>query len=172
MTDPFDPHDVSALRGPTAQPIGRGFWLIAGALLIAVLTVIVTVSFVSAVNDNARINRLRSHGIPVVVTVANCVGNIGGSGSNGAGYTCRGAYRINGVTYHEVIGSKTTLSKVGTKVRCVADPARLSTIELSSAVAASSASPSNYVVPSLLALVLIALISILVRKWSPTARGE
>jgi hypothetical protein len=163
MTAPPDPPDVSTLRGPTARPIGRRFWLVAGAILIAVLTILVAISFVSAVSDNARIDRLRTHGVPVVVTVTNCVGNIGGSGSNGAGYTCRGAYRVGGVTYHEVIGSKTTLSTVGSTVHCVADPSRPSTIELASAVAASSSSPSHYLVPSLLALVTISLAAILLR---------
>src|ERR1700689_1494602 len=117
MSAPSEPRDVSSLRGPEAQPIGRNFWLVAGTLLIAVLAVIVTVSFISAANDNSRIDRLKSHGVSVVVTVTNCVGNIGGSGSNAAGYTCRGEYDVRGAAYREVIGSKTTFSAAGSTVR-------------------------------------------------------
>lgn len=172
MSAPSEPRDVSSLRGPEAQPIGRNFWLVAGMLLIVVLAVIVTVSFISATNDNARIDRLKFHGVTVVVTVTNCVGNIGGSGSNGAGYTCRGEYDVKGVAYHEVIGAKTTLSTAGSTVRGVADPNRPSTIELASAVDSSTASPSAYVVPSLLALVLLAVIVILYRRESAKARSK
>ena len=138
-------------------------WKITVAL-IAVLAVVVTVSFISAVNDNARIDRLKSHGVSVIVTVTNCVGNIGGSGSNAAGYTCRGEYHVHGVAYHEVIGSKATLSAPGRKVRGVADPARLSTVELASAVASSSASPSVYVVPSLLTLLFAVSVFLVLRR--------
>jgi MYXO-CTERM domain-containing protein len=164
MSAPSEPRDVASLRGAQAQPIGRQFWLVMGTLVIAVLAVIVIVSFISAANDNARIDRLKSHGVSVVVTVTNCVGNIGGSGSNAAGYTCHGEYRVKGVMFHEVIGSKTTFSTTGTAVRGVADPAHPSTVELTSAVASSSASPSAYVVPSLLALLLVALTMILLRR--------
>jgi hypothetical protein len=165
-----DPHEVSSLRGPEAQHIGRTFWLVAGILLIVVLASIVTVSFISAANDNARIDRLKSHGVPVVVTVTGCVGNIGGSGSNAAGYTCRGEYRVNGVHYHEVIGSKNSSSNVGSRVRAVADPAQPSTIELATALARSSASASVYVVPGLLALLLVVLALVLVRRQKLTAK--
>ena len=159
-----DPRDVTFLRGAEAQPIGRKFWFIAGVVLCVVLAVVVTVSFISATNDNARIDRLKTHGVSVTVTVTNCVGNIGGSGSNAAGYTCQGEYRINGVRYHEVIGSKTSMSDPGSKVRGVVDPARPSTIELASAVASSSASPSVYLVPGLLTLLLAGFVLILIRN--------
>jgi hypothetical protein len=172
MTSSSEPRDMPALRGPEAQPIGRQFWLLVGALLVIVLAFIVTVSFVSAVNDNSRIDRLKSHGIPVTVTVTDCVGNIGGSGSNAAGYTCQGKYRVNGVSYHEVIASKTTLSTAGSTVRGVADPARPSTIELASAVASSSPSNAAYVVPSLLAVLLVALATTLHRYRRSNARTQ
>jgi hypothetical protein len=156
-------HDTMVLRGAQPTPIGRGFWLIAGTFLCAALVVIVIVSFISAMNDHARIDRLKSHGIPVTVTVTNCEGNIGGSGSNAAGYTCRGQYRVNGMHYQEIIGSKTTFSAPGSTARAVADPDRPSTIELASAVASSSASLSVYWVPGILALLLAALSFILIR---------
>jgi hypothetical protein len=151
------PGDVSNLRGAEARQFSRTFWTIAGAILCVVLAVVITVGFLSAARDNARIERLKSHGVLVTVTVSNCVGNIGGSGSNAAGFTCRGTYQVGGVRYREVIGSKTTFSSSGSLVRGVADPVRPSTIELASAVKASSTSASKYIVPSLLTLLLGAL---------------
>jgi hypothetical protein len=113
------------------------------------------VSFISAFNDNARVDRMKNRGIPVTVTVTSCVGNIGGSGSNAAGYTCRGSYRVDGVRYVEVIGSKSTSSRAGTRVHGVVDPSRRSTVELTSAVRASTSSLSVYVVPGLLAVFFV-----------------
>jgi hypothetical protein len=156
--------EISSLRGPEPQRIGGPFWLAAGALVLAMFAVSVVVGFVSAAHDNARIERLKSRGVPVVVTVTNCVGNIGGSGSNASGYTCHGSYRIDGDQYREVIGSKSTLSSVGSKVQGVADPARPSTVELASAVARSSTSTSVYVVPILLALLFVALTLLFLRR--------
>jgi hypothetical protein len=165
-----EPSDVTSLRGAEPQPIGRTVWLVAGTLLLLVLALIVTVSFISAANDNGRIERLQSHGVLVEVTVTGCVGNIGGSGSNAAGYTCRGEYRVNGVRYREVIGSKSSLSTAGSTVRAVADPSRPSTIELASAVTRLSASLTVYVVPSLLALLLVALGFTLLWRQKVTSR--
>ncbi len=156
--------EISSLRGPEPQRIGGPFWLAAGALVLAMFAVTVAVSFVSAAHDNARIERLKFRGVPVVVTVTNCVGNIGGSGSNASGYTCHGSYRVSGEKYQEVIGSKSTLSSVGSKVQGVADPDRPSTVELASAVARSSTSTSVYVVPIVLALLFVALTLLFLRR--------
>jgi hypothetical protein len=161
-----------ALRGPDARPIGARFWLVTATLLLCVFAVIIVVSFISAYNDNARIDRLKNHGIAVTVTVTSCVGNIGGSGSNAAGYTCRGSYRVDGVRYVEVIGSKSTPSDTGTQVRGVVDPSRRSTVELTSAVRASSSSLSAYFVPGLLAVLLvIATFALRRRRRSSTSRS-
>jgi hypothetical protein len=160
-----------SLRGPDARSINGRFWFVTGALLLALFALVIVVSFISATNDNARIDRLKDHGVAVAVTVTNCVGNIGGSGSNAAGYTCDGSYRVNGIHYREVIGSKTTSSSVGTKVRAVADPSRPSTIELASAVQASSSSVSVYLVPILLALSFAILTFVFLRRRATQSRA-
>jgi hypothetical protein len=157
MTTASEPRATSSLRGAEPQRISRRFWIVFGALVLTSFSLIVVVSFVSAANDNARIDRLKTHGVAVVVTVTNCVGNIGGSGSNAAGYTCHGSYRVDGIRYQEIIGSKTTLSTAGTHLRAVADPLHPGTIELASAIAKSSSSSTVYVIPGVLALVLATL---------------
>jgi hypothetical protein len=154
----------SSLRGPGAQHISERFWFAAGALLLGVVAVVVVVSFISGTNDNARIERLKTHGVAVVVTVTSCAGNLGGSGSNASSYTCRGSYRVDGARYVEVIGSKSTLSPTGSSVRGVADPSRPSTVELASAVKRSSTSDSVYVVPSVLALLVLVLAALFYRR--------
>jgi hypothetical protein len=168
LTITVDTTTRPSLRGPDARSINGRAWFVTGALLLALFALIIIVSFISATNDNARIDRLKDHGVAVAVTVTSCVGNIGGSGSNAAGYTCHGSYRLNGVHYREIIGSKTTLSSAGTKVRAVADPARPSTIELASYVQASSSSVSVYFVPSLLALSFIVLTLVFLRRRRAT----
>src|SRR5665213_2650707 len=92
-TDLPSPDDhVASLRGATAVSVGRRAKLVAGSLGLVALAAVLVVSFLSVTNDNARIDRMKANGIPVTVTVTNCRGNIGGSGSNSAGFTCRGDY--------------------------------------------------------------------------------
>jgi hypothetical protein len=167
-----DPHDVVSLRGPEAQRIGGRFWFVVGVLVSIVIAVFIVVSFIAAVNDNARAQRLKADGLAVTVTVTNCTGNIGGSGSNAAGYTCSGEYRVHGIRYREVIGSKTSFSATGTTLRGVADPKNPSTIELASAVAASSTSNSVYVIPGVLAAVFIALALVIARVRRSSRAAE
>src|SRR5579862_3147188 len=113
MAIPPDPREFNSLRGAAAPRINVRFWRHAGAALLAGFAIIVIATFINAANDISRIDRLKSHGISVVVTVANCVGNLGGSGSNAAGYTCQGIYRVDGVRYLEDIGSLTTMKITG-----------------------------------------------------------
>jgi hypothetical protein len=147
----------ASLRGPAVASIGRRFWLVVGVIALLTFAVAIVVSFLSASNDNARIERLKDHGIPVAIRVTNCYGNIGGSGSNGAGYTCHGRYRVDGVSFEETIGAMSVFSSSGTLVRGVADPLQHSSVVLASAVRRSVASASAYLDPGLLAVVLLAL---------------
>jgi hypothetical protein len=164
--------DVASLRGAEAQRIGGRFWFVVCVLVAIVIAVFIVVSFITAVNDNARADRLKTHGIAVVVTVTSCAGHIGGSGSNAAGYTCYGTYRVHGVRYQEVIGSKTTSSPAGTTVHVIADPSHPSTIELESAIAASSTSESAFVVPSIVAVLFVALSLVVVRARRTRSKSE
>jgi hypothetical protein len=148
---------TTSLRGAEPAKIGRTFWLVTGASTLVVFAAIIVVSFLSATNDNARIDRMKLRGIPVTVIVTSCVGNIGGSGSNVTGYTCRGTYTLGSTHYREIIGSMSNFAVPGTSERALVDPSRHSTLELSSAVRASTASPKKYVAPGLLGLVLVAL---------------
>ncbi len=159
MTEsPLNDEIVSTLRGAAPIRPGRTVWLSVAIIALVIFAVVLVVSFLSAANDNARIERMKSHGIPVTLSITNCVGNLGGSGSNVANYTCQGSYTIKGVTYQEIIGGKSTYSPGGAHVRGVADPLKYTTVELASALNASKSSSTRYVAPGILTAVFVALV--------------
>jgi len=160
---PWHEGRITSLRGAEAATIGSRFWLVVGAFVLVVFAAALVVGFIAVTSDNARIERMKSHGIPVTVTVVDCNGNIGVSGSNAAGYTCRGDYSVGGTTYHELICSMTTFSAVGSAMRAVVDPSRHSTVALASSLKASAASSGVYVAPGVLTFVLVALTLALLR---------
>lgn len=148
---------VASLRGAEAVKIGERSLRVAGTVLVVLCAAVLVAGVVSASSSNARISRMKSRGIPVVVRVTGCFGNIGGSGSNGAGFTCHGSYSVDGVTYREVIGSMGTFVSSGTSVHCFADPSHHNSIELADAVKTSRTSLTAYFVLGALAVVLLAV---------------
>jgi hypothetical protein len=149
---------VASLRGASVAGSGRRVGQIALGSFLAIAAVLLVVGFISASNDQARISRLRSSGIPVTVTVAGCIGNLGGSGSNGAGYTCHGSYVVQGRTYHEVIGGEAAYVETGRRLSGVADPSQPSTVVLANSVAQPSSSTGSYVLLVLLTVAYLALL--------------
>ncbi len=147
----------TVLRGADAVDVGGRFQVAAGALVLVVVAALLLISVVAAANNNGRISRMKLRGLAATVVVTDCTGNLGGSGSNAANYTCRGHYVVDGTPYDEVIGAMTDFAAPGAHVRAVVDPTRHSTVELASAVASSTVSPRVYVIPGLLGLVLCAL---------------
>ena len=114
------------------------------------------VLFVVGAHKNTQINLLRQHGVAVEVTVSGCLGLLGGSGSNAAGYTCRGTFTIDGHRYSEAIPGN-TLYPPGARIRAVAvpgDPPLLSTVR---AVESGHASWRVFILPTLLLVVLALL---------------
>ena len=118
------------------------------ALLIA------TVLLATAGYDkNSQINELRNHGVGVRMTVTSCLGLLGGSGSNQAGYACRGSYTIGGRRYNEAIpgDAMRTPGSVVNAVTVPSDPQLVSTL---SAVTSERASWRVYLLPAILFLAL------------------
>ena len=70
-------------------------------LILATLAALGIVFIVVGVNKNEQINELRDHGVPVTYVVSKCLGLLGGSGSNSAGYSCLGSYTIDGRRFIE-----------------------------------------------------------------------
>lgn len=84
---------------------------------------------VAGVDKNDQIEALKTTGVPVTVTVSRCVGLLGGSGSNAAGYACRGSYDFRGKRYEEAIPGNVNRAPGSTLRGVIAsgDPALLST---------------------------------------------
>jgi len=145
-----------ALRGASvgtldSRRVGRAV----AALCMVGLVVTAVVLAVAGADKNAQITRLRDHGVSVQVTVTGCLGLLGGSGSNPAGYECRGAYRAEGRRYVEDIPG-TGLRRPGSTLRAVIDPDDPALLSTPAILATEHASWRVYVVPGALLLVVIA----------------
>lgn len=144
---------------------------IACAIALAVLA---TSLFVAGARKNGQITSLQRRGVPVVVTVTSCMGLLGGSGSNAAGYVCRGGFTLSGHHYVDTIpgdGDRLAGSKVHA-VTLASDPGLLAT---TSQLSTERASARVFLLPSVVALVLalaVALALFQVRRRSTLERPQ
>ncbi len=140
---------VSTLRGAGVEADLRRTATVIGMIVLVGFMALSGVLFVVGARKNAQIEALRDHGTPVAMTVTGCLGLMGGSGSNAAGYACAGTYTVDGRRYHAGvpgIAPHTTGQKV--PVLTVADdPSLVSSARL---IAVEHPSGRVYVVPSLL----------------------
>jgi hypothetical protein len=145
---------------------------IAVGLVLIGLTVLVVVLFVAGAQKNSQITRLHQHGVAVMITSSGCRGLLGGSGSNAAGYACRGSFTLDGRRYNENIPGN-TLRPPGTVIRGVSvpgDPALVTTAQI---LAAEQASWGVYIAPTVLLIVLVGLallVGAVVRRGRRPAR--
>jgi hypothetical protein len=164
---PTDPSNgpVGALRGATVDVDTRRLGRVVVGMVLVTLATIAGILFAAGAQKNSQIDELHQHGVPVGVTVTGCTGQLGGSGSNAAGYACRGTYTYAGRHYEQAIPGY-ALRAPGTVVHAVivpSDPALLST---SKALSDQQASWRVFVVPSVLVLALLAGIGLVVgRSW-------
>ena len=141
-----------------ARPIGRAI----AVLLLAALVVVAVVLAVAGTQKNNQIDRLRQDGVPVTITVSSCLGLLlGGSGSNAAGYTCRGTFTAAGHRYTEGIPGD-TLYPPGTTIRAVRVPGDPALISPLTVLATEQPSWRVYLLPAVLlagaALLLVLLV--------------
>ena len=102
--------------------------------------------------------------MPVSVTVSGCQGLLGGSGSNPAGYACKGSYTFNGHQYVRAIPGVTLLHS-GSVIQGVIVPTDPGLLSTPSAVAGQQASWRVFIAPAiLLAVVAVALGVLLARR--------
>jgi hypothetical protein len=154
IVTPVEP--VTTLRGAhvevDSRRVARGL-IGASVLALAAVTVVL---FAAGVHKNAQITSLRRHGVPIDVTVIKCLGVLGGSGSNAAGYSCRGTFVLNGKRYTHTIPGDTLLAP-GTIVRLVtveSDPGLIATVNQ---VESDRTSRGVFILPTVLVVVLAAL---------------
>jgi hypothetical protein len=104
---------------------------VVGLLLVALLVLTVVFTVVGA-RKNEQIDELQQQGVPVTFTVTTCVGLLGGSGSNGAGFACRGTYQLGGHRYAAPLPGYRAYAP-GATVRVIAvpsDPTLMSTAQI------------------------------------------
>jgi hypothetical protein len=140
---------ISTLRGASASVDARHAAQVVVGLILATLAVLGIVFIVVGVNKNNQINELKDHGVPVTFVVSKCLGLLGGSGSNPAGYSCQGSYTIDGRRHFENLPGS-SLHAPGSRVRAISvrsDPNLLSTPAI---VRSDRASASVFILPAVL----------------------
>jgi hypothetical protein len=160
---------VGTLRGATVSFNPRRLVQVAVGVVMATLVVTAIVLTVAGIHSNDQINRLQTQGQPVTVTVTGCLGLLGGSGSNAAGYSCNGSYQLAGHVYRETLPGS-TFYRPGTKLVSIAvpgDPALVSPVAI---VNSQHASNGVFVVPIVLGGILLAFIGVLVLRNRPGRR--
>jgi hypothetical protein len=140
-------------------------------LIVATLAVLVIVFVVVGFDKNRQIDELRGQGVPVTFTVTSCQGLLGGSGSNGAGYACRGTYHLDGHTYNEPLPG-TAFFAPGARVHAVAVPSDPGLVSPVTIVASERASSGVYILPVILFVALLLMVGAIVlrrrsRRGSP-----
>jgi hypothetical protein len=165
IPDPSPDLPLTRLRGAGVDVDPRRAARLVIAVCLVALVVIAAVLVVAGAQKNAQASNLRHHGVPVAVTVTGCTGLLGGSGSNPAGYACKGTYAFEGRRYEQDIPGNTSL-RSGAVIRGVivpGDPYLLSTPAM---VASEQASWHVFIAPIILlaAVVLAVTTLLLVRR--------
>jgi hypothetical protein len=162
---------ISTLRGASAAVDARRAAHIVTGLILATLAVLGIVFIVVGIDKNDQINELKDHGVPVTYVVSKCLGLLGGSGSNAAGYSCQGSYTIDGRRYFENLPG-TALYAPGARVKAISvrsDPNLLSTPSI---VRSDRASASVFILPAVLLGVCALLVLAVVLRRRRTRSGE
>jgi hypothetical protein len=155
---------VSRLRGAGVQIDGRKAGRVLAGLVLGTLAILVVVFTVVGFDKNRQIDELHSRGVPVTVTVTGCLGLLGGSGSNAAGYSCHGTYALDGHTYDENLPGN-SFHRPGTTVAAVAVPGDPALVSPRSTVESEQASGDVFAVPAvLLAVLLLSVCGLLLRQ--------
>ena len=148
------------------------WWVV---LVVAVGLLVASVALaVAGSRKNDQINQLRQHGVAVAVTATSCQGLLGGSGSNGVGYVCRGSL------HPPTRGRRTTRTSPanprlspGTKVHAIAvpsDPGLVTTPGILAGEHASNTARSCFaVVLGVLAVGAVIVLVLLRRRRDPAA---
>jgi hypothetical protein len=163
---------VSKLRGAGAAVDARVVGRVVLALVLLILGVLVVVFTVVGAHKNAQIDELHDQGVPVTFTVDRCIGLLGGSGSNGAGYACTGSYELDGHRYHEPLPGDAHHDP-GATVPAVAVPSDPTLVSTAAIVRTDHASTRVYILPGVLFAVLVALLAVAFLAWRRAAsRGR
>jgi hypothetical protein len=149
---------ISKLRAGGTDVDGRKVARVAGLVILVTLAVLSVVFFVGGAHKNSQIDSLRHHGVTVDATITGCEGLLGGSGSNSAGYICKGTFTLGGHRYHETLPGS-SFERPGTIVHEVSLPSDPGLLETPSQVASQHVSDNVYILPTILAAAFVVLLA-------------
>jgi hypothetical protein len=135
-------------------------------VVLALLALVASSALLFAVgaHENDQLDRLHREGIPVVATVTGCLGLLGGSGSNAAGYACNGTYVIGGHRYREVVPGD-VLRRPGSTVAVIVANDDPTLLALPRTLARKHASWHVFIVPVVLLLLFVVVLILVVGQW-------
>jgi hypothetical protein len=164
---------LSTLRGASASVNPRRAAQVVVGLIMVSLAVLGIVFIAVGINKNNQINELRGHGVHVTFVVSKCVGQLGGSGSNVAGYSCQGSYQVRGQRYSEDLPGSSYYAP-GARVPAVSVPTDPTLLSTPSIVASDRSSWTVFILPIVLlaAFVLLLLVVLLRRRHRQTAAED
>jgi len=152
---------LSTLRGAGVNYDARKVGRFVVGLCVVTLAVLVVLFTVAGIHKNSQINELRHDGVPVTVTVSNCLGLMGGSGSNAAGYSCTGTFTVHGTSYTENLPG-TDFHHVGSTVAATVVPSDPALVSPDTIFRHQHTSASVFLLPLILFVVLALLVALIV----------
>jgi hypothetical protein len=131
------------------------------ALAVLALAAVTAVTFVAAAHRNGQVSALRNRGVPVRFAITGCRGLLGGSGSNVAGFSCTGSYRLGGHRYEEPLPGDSYYTP-GTVLPAVAVPGDPALVTTAAILSGEHTSGKVYVLPAVLLAVLVLALAVVV----------
>jgi hypothetical protein len=157
----YEPGDrVGQLRGAGVSVDARHVGQVAIGIVLVTLAVLAIVFTIVGIHTNQQDDRLHHDGVPVTFTVAGCLGLLGGSGSNAAGYSCHGSYTLGGKTYRAQLPGD-SFHRPGSTVASIAVPGDPALVSPASIVATEHSSAGAFVLPAVLTAILLLLVALL-----------
>jgi hypothetical protein len=159
------------LRGAGVQIDGRRVARALLGLALVTLAVLVIAFTIVGVHKNQQDDRLHDDGVPVTFTVSGCLGLLGGSGSNAAGYSCQGSYTLDGRRYSERLPGN-DFHRPGSAVAAIAVPGDPALVSPAAMVRTEHSSAGVFVVPAILLVILLVLVVLLLLLRRHNRRDE
>jgi hypothetical protein len=163
---------VGTLRGAGVGGVDtRRLGRILIGLILAALTVLVVVFTVVGVHRNQQDDRLHHDGVPVTFTVSGCLGLLGGSGSNAAGYSCHGSYTLDGRTYRVQLPGN-DFHRPGAQVPALAVPGDPTLVSPVALARTERSSAGVFLVPAILLVILVLIVALLIVRQRHRQRDD
>jgi hypothetical protein len=159
---------VTTLRGATVDVDIRRTGRVVVAVGLMALAVIGVILLIAGIRSNHQADALRQRGVPVTVTVTRCLELMGGTGAQGAGYSCTGTYALDGQQYHQTIPGL-AFHAVGSTVAGVVDSGDPRLLSTPGQLAGQHSSWRVFILPGILLLVVVVVTGLLVLRRSKGA---